>query len=106
HTALAAICRGQAEDPGRPDVVRRGGEIYDESRREEIRAFVAGLAALVDEDVGERGGRVADIGRSREGVEDLADAAVDGGRLMLQVRLAIGAEDLFSGINRSMVGFV
>src|SRR5579859_582883 len=79
HTALAAICRGQAEDPGRPDVVRRGGEIYDESRREEIRAFVAGLAALVDENVGERGGRVADIGRSREGVEDLADAAVDGG---------------------------
>ncbi len=59
HASLGAL---QAEHPGGPDVVRGRGQVQDERTREQVQAFVVGLGISVDEDVGERRGRVADIG--------------------------------------------
>ena len=106
QAARSAFGRTQAEHARRSHVVGRCGEINDERLREEVGPLIGGGASTMNEDVGKRGRGIADVGRLREGMQDLADEAVDGLRLMLVVGRAIGVEELFSGVDRSMVGFV
>ena len=48
------------------DVVGWGGQVDDERLGEEIRPLVGGFVLPVDEDIGERGGRVANISLLRK----------------------------------------
>ena len=104
--ANSALRSSQAEYAGRAHIVGRGSEIPDESSRKEIGAFLGSLAAAMDEDVGERRCRIADIGLLRERVEDRANEAIDGLRLVLLVGVSLGIKELLSGVDRGMVGFV
>ena len=104
--AAAPFWRLQAEYARRADVVRGRGQVEDERLGEEVWAFLGRLVLAVDEDVGEGCGRVADVGLLGEGVEDLADPAVDGLGLVVLVGLAIGADVLFAGVDRGVIGLV
>ena len=101
---VGAICPSigvgpEAEDRFGAHVVGRHREADDEAAREQILAFLLSLAPLVDEDVGERRRRVANVGALVEGVEQLPYQAVDLLRVVVGIRLTIVIKRLQAGIN-------
>src|SRR5687767_1991163 len=95
----------QAEDSCCADVVRRALQIGDETAWKEVFSVSLAGGVLVNEDVGKRSRRVADIAALLETVEEPSDATIDGSRIDFRIELSEVVEGVL-GVDRCVVTLI
>ena len=85
----------------RADVVRRRRNVQNEAAREKVFAMLWRLGVRIDENVCKRRCGVADVGALLEGVKQLADAAVDGGYIIIIAFLPLRSFVLMEALSAS-----
>ena len=99
------IRRIHSEQQFRTDIIGRGGKVDDEAAREKVVRIADVFRLVMYQDVGERSGRVGDVARPGERVQQPAYLAVDSGWIVFGID-GTGCSRGVSRVDARLVGLI